>query len=282
MNKVNKEYMSEFAKTMKIGLVASIDESGDPHISILSTLMAKSEDKMMLGEFVGGKSKEQLEKVNHKSGFLIMNLNKEFWTGRMQWTNKLTEGEDYVMYNMQPKYRYNSYFGIHTVHYFDLKDISDKNKLDMGGIVINALKVAFVKGFKKSGKKNRVLKPWAEGLMKKMDTLKFLSFVDEEGYPNIIPIIQAQANGSDRIVISKNPYGAELSKIKPNSRVAVFGLNLQMENVLMKGVFSGFNGAFATFDIDRVYNSMPPKMGYIYPENKTSQWEIEQSIDIKS
>jgi len=37
-----------------------------------------------------------------------------------------------------------------------------------------------------------------------------------------------------------------------------------MENVLVKGVFSGFNKGIATLKIDKVYNSMPPKMGYIY------------------
>lgn len=262
MNKIRPEDIKEFAKTIKVGLVATVDDSGDPHITILSTLMAKTEDRLMFGEFITGLSKDYIMK-NNKSGFLIMSLEKQFWNGRMNWTDKTTEGEDYIMYNMQPKYRYNSYFGIHTVHYLDLVDISEKKALDMLGIITNALKVLFRKGKYKGGRD--VLKPWAYGLMKKIDTLKFISYIDSEGYPRIIPIIQAQAASSDVIVIADKPYRQELAEIKPKSRVAVFGLNLDMENVLIKGVFSGFEKGLATVEIDRVYNSMPPKMGYIFP-----------------
>lgn len=267
MINMTEEYMKEFAKTMKVGLVATIDEENDPHITILSTIMAKSDKEMMFGEFVCGLSKQNVLK-NGKSGFLIMNLSKEFWTGTMKWTHKLTEGEDFIMYNMQPKYRYNTYFGIHTVHYADLIDLSEKRKLDMTAIITNALKVMIKKGRYAGNNSKEIMKPWATALMKKMDTLKFISYIDLEGYPRIIPIIQAQAVSSNRIVLSDNPYKLELDKIHENSRVAIFGLNLDMENVLLKGVFSGFKKGIATFDIDRVYNSMPPKQGYIYPPVK--------------
>lgn len=264
MNKtVKQEDIKEFAKTMKVGLVATIDDKGDPHITILSTLMAKTEKEMMLGEFVTGVSKSYMQKNPH-CGFLIMNLEKQFWTGRMDWTRLIKEGEDYIMYNMQPKYRYNTYFGIHTVHYFNLLDISDGRKLDMGGIIMNALKVAIIKGGKKNEEKERVLKPWAFNLMKNMATLKYISYIDTEGYPRIIPVIQAQAATSFRLVLTAKPYGEELAAIPTGARVAVFGLNLDMENVLTKGTFSGFKSGVATVDIDRVYNSMPPKQGYIY------------------
>lgn len=267
MINMKDEYIAEFAKTMKVGLVATVDENNDPHITILSTIMAKSHKQMMFGEFVTGMSKQQIEK-NNNAGFLIMNLKKEFWTGCMKWTSKTTEGEDFIMYNMQPKYRYNTYFGIHTVHYADLIDLSEKRTLSMGAIILNALKVMMKKGGMKGDNDKTILKPWAFELMKKMDTLKFISYIDEEGFPRIIPIIQAQAVSTNRIVLSDKPYNDELMKIKAGSRVAIFGLNLSMENVLIKGVFSGFDKEMATMDIHRVYNSMPPKMGYIYPPVK--------------
>lgn len=264
---ISKEYKDEFAKTMKVGLVSTVDDEGEPHITILSTLMAKDNNTMMLGEFVCGISKEHMTKRS-QTGFLIMNLNKEFWTGKMDWKSKAKEGEDYIMYNMQPKYRYNSYFGIHTVHYFDLKELSDKRKLNMGGIVLNALKVLLLKVFKRGKNKTAIMKPWATTLMKKMDTLKFISYIDTDGYPVIVPVIEAQAVSSNRVVLSSSPYKQELAKIPAGAKVAVFGLVLSMENVLLKGTFNGFKGGLATVDIERVYNSMPPKMGYIYPPVK--------------
>jgi hypothetical protein len=265
MYTISETYKTEFAKTMKIGLVATIDDQNDPHITILSTLMAKGDRQMMLGEFVDGLSKAHVRK-KPKSGFLIMNLEKEFWTGTMRWTHCLTEGEDYVQYNMQPKYRYNTYFGIHTVHYFDLVKLEDKRLLDMRAIVFRAVEVLLLSPFYKGGNPDRVLKPWAHALLKKIDTLTFLSFVDSEGYPVIIPVIQAQAVNNHRIVFTIKPYADSLVGVPSGTRVAFFGLNLEMENVLVKGPFSGFRRGIGYVDIDRVYNSMPPKQGYIYPK----------------
>ncbi len=261
---IKQEYKDEFAKTMKIGLVSTIDDQGEPHITILSTIMAKDDQTMMLGEFVGGISKEHMVK-RPQTGFLIMNLKKELWTGKMDWRSKTQEGPDYIMYNMQPKYRYNSYFGIHTVHYFNLVDLSEKHTLKMSGVILNSIKILLCKNLKKGSKKHPVMKPWSTALMKKMDTLKFISYIDVSGYPVIIPVIEAQAVSSSRIILSSAPYKQELSKIPSCARVAIFGLNLSMENVLLKGSFSGFKGGLAIIDIERVYNSMPPKMGYIYP-----------------
>lgn len=264
---IKQEYKDEFVKTMKIGLVSTIDDQGQPHVTILSTIMAKDDQTMMLGEFVGGISKEHMIK-RPQTGFLIMNLKKEFWTGKMKWRSMAQEGPDYVMYNMQPKFRYNSYFGIHRVHYFDLVDLSEKHTLDMRGVILNAVKVLLLKSFRKGGNKHKVMKPWAAGLMKKMDTLKFISYLDKDGYPVIIPVIEAQAVSSSRIVLSSAPYKKDLSKIPSCANVAIFGFNLSMESVLLKGSICGFKGGLAVMDIERVYNSMPPKMGYIYPPEK--------------
>ena len=52
--------------------------------------------------------------------------------------------------------------------------------------------------------------------------------------------------------------------------VAVFGLTMVMENVLIRGNFVRQKGVLglpmAVIDIDWVYNSMPPCHGQIYPE----------------
>lgn len=262
-DRIKPEDMEKFETSYKIGLVATVEENGDPHISLLSTLMAKSDREMMLGKFIYGESKENVLR-DPKAGFLIMSLAKEFWTGKMTYTHLLTNGEDYDLYNRQPLYRYNSYFGIDSVYYFDLAEISEGKKLDMAGIVANSLRVMLARGRYKQNAPKSAMKHWALELMRKMDTLAFLSYVDEDGYPVIVPCIQLQAADTDTLVLSNAPYKAELSKIPAGARVSVFGANLKFESVLLKGVFSGFKGGIATVKIDRVYNSMPPKHGYIF------------------
>ncbi|MEA2014439.1 MAG: hypothetical protein U9N38_03935, partial [Thermodesulfobacteriota bacterium] len=65
-------------------------------------------------------------------------------------------------------------------------------------------------------------------------------------------------------------YRKELNEIKKGTCVAVFGLTLDMEDILIRGTFTGKGWSrgikLGMIDIEWVYNSMPPKSGQIYPE----------------
>ncbi len=71
-------------------------------------------------------------------------------------------------------------------------------------------------------------------------------------------------------MFSTAAYGRELGAIKEGASVAVFGLTMDMEDVLVRGIFTGvrrYRGIrLGAIDIAWVYNSMPPTSGQIYPE----------------
>jgi len=52
-------------------------------------------------------------------------------------------------------------------------------------------------------------------------------------------------------------------------QVALFGMTLDMEDVLLRGIWTGFRrhgvAKLAVIDIDWVYNSMPPVVVQVYP-----------------
>lgn len=126
LNKVNKEDFKEFEKCEKLGVVATVDKIGDPHISLLTTLMAADEKTMVVGQFSQGISKENMLNKS-KSGFAIVTLDMKLWTGLIDWKYMQTEGEIYEKYNNMKMWRFNTYFGIEKVYYGDLVEISEKN-----------------------------------------------------------------------------------------------------------------------------------------------------------
>ena len=270
MKKISNEMIEKFQSTYKVGLVSTIDDEGCPHISLLSSLQASNPQQLVMGQFIEGLSKENMRK-RPEIGFLIMTLDKKIWTGTARWTHSRNEGEEFDMYNKKPLFRYNSYFGIHTVHYFDLIEISGGADLNMGAVVFRAVLNLLIRNMLGKPGSQRILKPWAEKLMKGLQTLKFLSWINGEGFPEILPVIEAQAADSATIVIPAKPYACMAVSLKKGSSAAVCGLNLDMVGTLVKGTFNGFRttplGKFGTMDIERVYNSLPPKPGYIYPEN---------------
>lgn len=263
------EDIQAFTPSEKVGLVASVNFEGLPHISLITSMQAKDEKVLLLGEFVTGASKQFIRK-NHKIGFLIMTFSRHMWRGKAIWTHAEKSGPEYEMMNLIPMFRYNTYFGISTVHYCDLVETSEKAPLPMNGIILAALKTRLAKGSLKSGKKERVLKPFIEKMFNELSSLKFLSYVKEDGFPAIIPIIQCQAADSHRLAFSTGVFSDELSAIPAGSQAAIFCMNFAIEDVLVRGTFNGFKRSLGinlgTLDIEWVYNSMPPAVGQVYPE----------------
>lgn len=266
MKKMDKETIKEFDTEYKLALTSTIDDDGCPHLTLINTLMAKDETTLTSGEFIKGLSKEYIKK-RPEVGFIVMSFDKNWWTGTARWKSKENSGPEYEKYNQIPMFRYNTYLGIHTIHYYDLVDISEKRKLAMAGIISNAVLNMAVKPFYREKSGPRALNKWSFDLMRGLATLKFISFVAEDGYPRVYPIVQAQANGRGRVVIPMHPYKRELSQLKDGMDVAVMCAGMDMNSVMVKGKFLG-KGSFGLVDIEKVYNTLPPKHGYVYPAEK--------------
>ena len=250
-------------------MVALKDPDGLPHITLITSIQASGPSQMTLGEFCKGKSKEYIQR-NPDIAFIIMTMDKKMWRGRAKWTHLKHDGPEYEEYNNTPMFRYNAYFGINTVHYLDLVETGGKESLPFGKIILAALLTKLAKGGSATGNGKRILKPFAESIFNDLSPLKFISYIGEDGWPVMFPVIQCQAADSRRLAFSAGAFGDELLAIPKGGTVAVFCLTMGMEDVLVRGTFQGFRRfrgiRTATVDIEWVYNSMPPSHGQIYPE----------------
>ncbi len=257
-----------FAPSEKIGIVATIRD-GLPHISLLTSLMAKDATHLTIGEFCRGWSKENMEK-NPSIGFALLTLDKRLWLGKARWTHKAHEGKEYEIYNAQPMFRYNTYFGINTVHYLDLIEIEGGEHIPMGAIVQSALLTKIAKGAAHSKKETPALKPFAQRLFNQLDSLSFLAYIGSDGIPELVPLFQAQAADRGRIVFHTGAFEKKIASIPSGSTAAVFCVSMQMESVLVRGSYRGISRlrgiSCGMLDIDWVYNSLPSAHGQIYPE----------------
>ena len=261
--------MKAFEPAEKIGIVASINPEGRPHISLITSIMAPKPDQITLGQFCEGLSKQYIQKNNYIA-FLIMTMDKKMWRGKAIWTHLKKEGPEYERYNEIPMFRYNTYFGINTVHYLDLVETSECQGLPMPQIIASAMLTKFARSSARTDMEGRILTPFAEQLFNQLDSLKFLAYIGPDGFPKIIPVIQCQAADSSTLAFSSLAFKKELKQIPPGTETAIFGLTMGMEDVLIRGTFRGFKRhrfvSLGAVDIEWVYNSMPPAHGQIYPE----------------
>ncbi len=256
---------------MKIGLLATVTSTGLPHVTMISTLMACAPQQLVFGQFTEGLSKQHILD-NPKTGFLIMSLDKNLWRGKATFTHSMKEGSEYDFYNNVPMFRYNAYFGVHTVYYLDLLSHTGKEPLPMNRIIFAAIQTMLARTLGPKPGKDEVLNPWTRLFLNKLDNLKFIAWVGEDGYPVIIPAIQTQCLDRQHILFSTSVYTDELTAIPVGADVGIFGMALTMEDVLLRGKYLGITrpaGIKAGIvKVDWVYNPMPPVPGQIYPPVK--------------
>jgi hypothetical protein len=264
----DQQTMDAFAPAEKIGLVASINPEGLPHITLITSIAASGSNQLTLGEFCKGRSKSQIQE-NSEIAFLVLTMDRKMWRGHARWTHLRQEGPEYERYNDLPMFRYNAYFGINTVHYLDLVDLRGPEGLPLVKIIVSALMTKIAKQGSASASEDRVLTDFGENLFNRLDALKFMAYIREDGFPEIVPLLQCQAQGSGRLVFSTWAFEKELKKIPSGQAVAVFGLTMKMEDVLVRGKFNGVTRSrgiqAGSVNIEWVYNSMPPCHGQIYP-----------------
>jgi hypothetical protein len=253
---------------LKIGLLATVTPEGLPHVTLLSSLMACGPAELCFGQFTEGMSKKHIL-TNPRTGFLIMSLDKQLWRGKATYTRSMKDGAEYDYYNNVPMFRYNAYFGVHTVHYLDLVCQTGKSPLPMNRIVFAAVQTILARSLAAKPGKRIVLNPWTRAFVDKIDNLKFLAYIGEDGYPVIVPAIQTQSLDPEHVLFSTSVYEAELRAIPAGAPLVVFCMALTMEDVLLRGTYrgirrmSGIRAGLA--QVDWVYNPMPPVPGQVYP-----------------
>ena len=264
-----------FESDSKIGLLCTIAPDGYPHIVLISSISVKDPHTMMWGQFSWGLSKTYL-KDNPKTGFLVVSPDQRWWTGKALHTGSAVAGEDFDYFNNKPLFRYNSYCGFGMVHYEEIVDVSAGEKLPLLKIALGFLasgtlkKNAALYNITRSGKeKAEKMPPFGMKLASGLACLKFAAFVDTDGFPRLCPVMQGQPADKDTLVFSSFPYTEQLRQIPPGAKTAVYLANLDLENLLLQGRWfnSEKNGRLknSVFEIDKVYNSMLPIGGYIYP-----------------
>jgi hypothetical protein len=266
-DRLSDEAMAAFAPDIKVGLIATVDPEGLPHVTLITSLTAKDERRLMWGQFTEGRSKTYVRE-HPEVGFLVLTLDRRIWRGTARWRDAASEGEDLQAFNSRPMFRYNAYFRVHTVHRLDLVSISERMSVPLARMVWGFV-MAKLARVGSGSHRAVVLNPWTLRHLGALTTLKFLSWVDDEGFPRIVPCVACVPAGTDRLVVAPTLCKEELAGLPAGQSIAIFGLNPRTESVLVRGSLTGFGGVgpaqVGLVDLSWVYNSMPPVPGQIYP-----------------
>jgi len=253
---------------LKVGVLGTVTPQGLPHLTLLSSIQPCAPRMVTWGQFTEGLSKQYILE-NPKTGFLIMSLKKEVWRGKALYCEKRKDGAEYENYNTMNMFRYNAYFGIHTVYYMDLVELHGRQSLPMGKVISAAVATMLARMLGKKDRQTEALNQWGQNLLNKVDNLKFLGYVDADGFPQILPVVQLQALDTGHLIFAPGAYGEEIKAIPQGAQVAMLGMSFDMEDVVTRGTYRGIQRVggvrCGVLDVEWVYNAMPPAPRQIYP-----------------
>ena len=263
-NKLREEEIVKLRADVKYALVGIMNEEGYPHVNLLTSLEAKNDHEMMFGRNYYGRTKLLMEEKKD-CGFLIMSLEKELWTGKMRYTSTESSGDDKVYYNEKPKNRYNAYYPVNDVLHFDLLEVAD-GKVDMSAYAESAKKCAPLAADYVSGSGEDPLTGPALEMASSPTCAKFLAYEGADGFPRLIPLMQAVIAGEDRFIFSPQPNAEDVADIPTGAKVTVHCLQLNnLQGVQFRGIYQGIKDEIGVIDVKQAYNPMPPCPRIIYP-----------------
>ncbi|MBU0934985.1 MAG: hypothetical protein KKI09_02210 [Spirochaetes bacterium] len=258
-----QEDLSFFEPDGKVGLLAVKNPEGLPHISLITAMQGCGRSRLIFGQFCEGRSKTWLQE-RPEAGFLLMTLDRKIWTGKARWVEKKNSGPEHELMNRKPMWRYNAYFGIHTVHYLDLVGVSRCRNLPLGRVAAGLATGLLCKLFSRPYNGERIMNRWTEKFIAKPGNLKFLAWIDRDGYPRIVPQLGAISLNSASVLVPGIEYFREIATIPEGVSVALFAMALSMEDVLVRGIWRRHKQG-GRLEVNWVYNSMPPVAEQIYP-----------------
>ncbi|MFW9993714.1 MAG: hypothetical protein ACFFD4_16830 [Candidatus Odinarchaeota archaeon] len=279
------EWHSEFSQEAyeitqpEIGLklIATIDQRGWPHITMIAFNKAKNTGQIVWGQFTEGTSKKNVLE-NSKQGFFYMNANRpfKFIQAKADFDYLKRGGEDCEAFSRGRMLRYNTYVNVHTCYYSIVKAVTSVRNLGLAGILKGILNDVIATGKAKIKDSEDKLPKFGHQILNQTTSVKAISYIDTDSYPVIIPCFGLRAPDRSRVIFPLSQFKDELEQISKGARVAVFVVvseNLELTSIMINGTFTGFERfrglRYGIIEIDEIYNSMPPLNGVIYPKIET-------------
>ncbi|MHA1727347.1 MAG: hypothetical protein ACTSWY_01285 [Promethearchaeota archaeon] len=265
----------KFTQTdIMLKMISTIDERGWPHITIITSNHATAKDEIIWGAFTEGLSKKNVIR-NPKQGILYMTADMPFKFLQVKadfdFTSK--EGEDLEYFNKTDLMRYFTYVRVHTAYYNKVIAARSVRDLPLIGIISGIIKDLIGKGGLKTDLEEKRLNPLGYKLFTAPIAVRAIAYIDPaDGYPVIIPCIPLEAADHNRLVFPLSSLKQDLLQIPENSKVSVHCMNFDFANQVVKGTFTGIHKSrsikFGVIEIEEVYNSVPPLVGFCYPPEK--------------
>ncbi len=238
------------------------DSDGEPNTALVMTWTTYDNDKLVYGDFMTFKSRQNLLDGNSKMALLVLTMNLYSWLIKADFESFHQNDEVYEFMAMTPLFRYNQYTNARGAGLAIPKWTSQGYGISKLNVLSNYIKARMAKRkvpFVETEEGNMsppILRRFAE-----MAAVKVIAFIDEDGYPAAFPAFGMVPAHPNRLVIKRGEEKRRGYKLCDGQRVAVSLVTLEPAAFQVKGTFREINDSTGAIELDRVYVGSLPRPG---------------------
>lgn len=270
-NELSEEAFELTQIPIMVKLLATVDDNGWPHLTFIAANKAKTQNQIVWGQFLHGKSKKFIQD-RPKHGYLFMTIKMPFKMIQIKadFSHILKNGEDLDFWNSRDM-RYSTTMNVWRAFYSNIYKNSPIQTVSLGKLLKGIIFTLLAKGATRNKNAEERLNTFGKQIFSGAMNPKFIAFLDPaDNYPIIVPCFQALAADDTKLVFSPTLFKKHLEYIPKGSKIAVFGMTMDFNAQVIKGTFYGFKKYrginLGEISIEQIYNSPPPLPGYIYPK----------------
>ena len=266
---LTREALEIFRGPLNPKFLATVCEDGRPNVVLIISITAPEDDHLAFGEFMIWKTKKNLLR-NNKTYVLAFTQQLKATAGRALFKGFLKTGPDVDYINNQELFRYNAYTGIRSAGI--LQPISEFKTFRIP-VLSNAraiLSGEIVKRLFSNSSSIEIPEAVAEKFDKPIG-FKVISFVEQDGFPFIIPTLSMKLRG-DKLLFPIQSYMKKIKNLQAGTLMAVNIVTMEPVSYQLKGTYEGYKRIGLTpigiIRVTEVYSASPPIPGEIIAKAK--------------
>lgn len=246
--------------------LATASADGVPNVALIVSQMPVESGTVIFGEFMMVKTQANLA-VNPRVASIAITEKLDVAGFKGDVTGWSTTGEHIDIINSIPFFRYNAYAGIHNVATCEIREmlpLPEKVSMLTVGEEYLAMRTRGRIGHARSLGGVVTPQPIRErfnGIM----SVKVLAFMDDDGYPNVVPTFGVMFRTPGELRFKLSPYNSAIRRLPTGSKVALNVLTMDLITYQVKGTIDRFEKKLGletgVVKVEEAYSCIPPLVG---------------------
>lgn len=238
------------------------DSNNEPNVALVMTWTLYDENRLVYGDFMTMKSRENLINGNRQMSVLVFTLGLDSWLINAQFESFHRNDDVYEFIAQTPLFRYNQYTNARAAGVAEAISASPKYSISKLAVLLSFIKAKLAaRGIPTEETHGGNMPKNVYDAFSKMAAVKVLAFVDDSGFPAAFPEFGMLPVSTNTIVVKRKEEKRRGLLLHNGQRVAISLVTLEPAAFQLKGTFHEVNNSTGYIRLDQVYACSLPRPG---------------------